>query len=215
MSVLYSGRGYDTGREVRGHTLLTPPVFEPVSLDIVKRHIRLEHELDDTYLEKMLIPTARQWVEQYTRRALMRQEWRLELDCFPVEIDLVKPPVTEVESVSYQDESGEFVEIDADDYQTVITDVGTRIRMIDQPWPFPDFRRIASVRVDYFAGYTNEETDAAGDSNNRVPAPIKQAILLVIGHLYEHREETTNATLAPIPMGVEALLSPYRVVRFE
>lgn len=44
------------------------------------------------------------------------------------------------------------------------------------------------------------------------PAPIKQAILLLIGQWYMHRENiAVGQTVAELPMAVEALLSPYRV----
>ena len=54
----------------------------------------------------------------------------------------------------------------------------------------------------------------AGD----VPEPIRQAILLIIGHLYENRQ-VTGATVAgsqllPIPFGVDALLADYWVKGF-
>ncbi|MDQ0417919.1 hypothetical protein J2Z48_002103 [Croceifilum oryzae] len=38
-----------------------------------------------------------------------------------------------------------------------------------------------------------------------VPLPIKQAILLIIGHLYENRESGT------IPLQAEYLLQPYKL----
>ena len=39
-----------------------------------------------------------------------------------------------------------------------------------------------------------------------LPAAIRQAILLIIGHLYEHREENSEITLKEMPMGVEKFL---------
>ncbi|KQP36691.1 head-tail connector protein [Methylobacterium sp. Leaf100] len=58
------------------------------------------------------------------------------------------------------------------------------------------------VTVRYRAGYVD----------SAVPAPIRHAILLMVGHLYENRMAVTAATsMGAMPMGVDALLSPYRV----
>ncbi|KQP34298.1 hypothetical protein ASF27_01685 [Methylobacterium sp. Leaf102] len=52
----------------------------------------------------------------------------------------------------------------------------------------------------------------AGYAGGAVPAPIRHAILLMVGHLYENRMAVTAAThMGAMPMGVDALLSPYRV----
>ena len=47
-----------------------------------------------------------------------------------------------------------------------------------------------------------------------VPRPIRQAILLLIGTMYENRESVLVAqgvTVAQLPFGVDALLMPYRI----
>lgn len=52
----------------------------------------------------------------------------------------------------------------------------------------------------------------AGYADGQVPAPIRHAILLLVGHLYENRMAVTAATaMGAMPLGVDALLSPYRV----
>jgi hypothetical protein len=53
------------------------------------------------------------------------------------------------------------------------------------------------------------------DGSVSVPASVKQAILLVMGSLYEYREDgiIDNAGLALVkaPKGADDLLSPYRL----
>lgn len=56
--------------------LLEPPGIEPVTLAVVKAHLRLDSADEDQYLES-LIAMARTWVETYTGRALIRQKWHL------------------------------------------------------------------------------------------------------------------------------------------
>ncbi|MFX7701355.1 head-tail connector protein, partial [Acinetobacter baumannii] len=63
------------------------------------------------------------------------------------------------------------------------------------------------VTVRYRAGY------AAQDGRSTVPAPIRHAVLLMVGHLYSNRDAvtTTAAQPAQLPLGVEALVAPYRI----
>jgi len=44
-----------------------------------------------------------------------------------------------------------------------------------------------------------------------VPPPILAAMKLLIGHLYENREATSEAKLTSVPLAVAALLAPWRV----
>ena len=59
------------------------------------------------------------------------------------------------------------------------------------------------VVVRFVCGYGSLGTD--------VPMAIRQAMLLIIGHLYEHREASSSGVHL-LPMGVEALLATYRVM---
>ena len=65
-----------------------------------------------------------------------------------------------------------------------------------------------SVRFRFTAGHA---IDGEADS---LPAPIKAAVLLMIGDLYEHRETVVIGTISsriPVSTAVESLLSTYRV----
>lgn len=44
-----------------------------------------------------------------------------------------------------------------------------------------------------------------------VPEDIKQAILLIIGHMERNREDTTFLNVSEIPQGAKALLAPYKI----
>jgi uncharacterized phage protein (predicted DNA packaging) len=60
---------------------------------------------------------------------------------------------------------------------------------------------------------SNEIGDALADVlvSGELPKPIKQAILLVIGHLYNTREPIVTGTIVTkVPMTVEYLLAPYK-----
>jgi uncharacterized phiE125 gp8 family phage protein len=62
------------------------------------------------------------------------------------------------------------------------------------------------VTVTYVAGY--------GPAGDDVPAAIRHAMLLLIGHWYEHRESVVvGGNPVQVPLAVQALLRPYRRVR--
>ena len=51
----------------------------------------------------------------------------------------------------------------------------------------------------------------AGDSPMLVNASIRAAILLILGHLYAHREDTVPGSMSELPLGSRELLQPWRV----
>jgi uncharacterized phiE125 gp8 family phage protein len=192
--------------------LLTPPDVEPISLADAKTHLRADPgDAEDTLIQ-LLITAARQWVEEYCARALIAQAWRLTLPAFPSgrdgsAIPLARPPIVSVESVKYQDETGAEDTLDAADY--VLQKAGLPVAIapaVDTVWPstedlgpFGD-----AVTIDYTAGY--------GEAAAEVPAPIRAAILLVLGDLYANREAQIVGTITSENPTVKALLAPFRVL---
>jgi hypothetical protein len=73
---------------------------------------------------------------------------------------------------------------------------------IDQSWPSVACRHDA-VQVEYVTGAT---------AANLVPKPLVQAMALLVGHWYEHREASiTGQAQTPIEFAVSALCAPYQV----
>ena len=68
-------------------------------------------------------------------------------------------------------------------------------------WPASKSQR-ASVKVTADIGHAE------------LPADVRAAALLIVGHLYENREAVVIGTIATdLPMGVELLLAPYVIHR--
>jgi hypothetical protein len=67
-------------------------------------------------------------------------------------------------------------------------------------------RLVNAVAVEYVAGY--------GAASTSVPGPLKQAALLLVGSLWEHREQVIVAQFAgqflELPFGYKELTAPYR-----
>lgn len=184
--------------------LITPPDAEPVSLVEAKRHLRVDHTDDGTYIDT-LITVARQSLdgrEGLLGRALMPQTWELVLDGFPrAEILLPLGPVVSVTRVAYDDPDGFEQMVAVDDYALDNTGATGWLMPSTGGWP-TTLSAINAVRILYVAGY----------AGGLVPAPIKHAILLIVGQLYASRGERVKTDLRDDPT-ISALVSPYRMLR--
>lgn len=187
-----------------GLVLTAAPSVEPLSLAEAKAHCRVDGSDDDTLITALIV-TARRMAEQATGRALVTQSWRYLLDTFPVAaIDLPLPPLVSVQSVKYLDSNGTLQTLVADTDYAVYTSslLGLVAPAYGMSWPSPRDVREA-VRIEFTAGY-----GAAA----AVPNDIKQWMLLQICHWYDNRQ-AAGEKHAPLPF-VDALLDPYRVIRF-
>ena len=199
-----------------GLSLVTPPTLDPVSLAEAKTHCRVDSTDDDGLLAGYLL-AARQHAEQYTRRAFLSQTWRLTLDddwpqavnrCTTYVRDRVvlpRPPAISVTSVQYIDTAGATQTLAVDQYKLVLLDTGEAA--IDPAYgvTWPAVRReSAAITVTFVCGY--------GVNPGDLPEPIRQAMLLLIGHWYENREAVNVGNIvSALPFAVEALLGPYRI----
>jgi uncharacterized phiE125 gp8 family phage protein len=65
---------------------------------------------------------------------------------------------------------------------------------------------VNGIEIDLTAGY--------GAAPEDVPGPIRQALLLLVAHWYEHRDPIEiGSQAAAIPADVSQLLNPFRAVR--
>ena len=182
--------------------LTTGPALEPVSLADVKAHLRIDLD-DDDALITAAITSARIHVETATRRALIRQNWRLYLSEWPKgrAIELPVSPLIAVNAVTFYDIVGA---------PTLWGEENWRVEaQANPPRLVAKLRPAAAlydngVEIDLTAGY--------GVSSIDVPAPLRQAILILVTHWYEHRGMVGHDFAGAIaPAGFEALIAPYKV----
>ncbi len=149
-----------------------------------------------------LISAAREYCEAYTGRALGTQTVELYLDEFPTNaVVLPSPPLQSVTSVKYKDFDGTETTVASADY-IVDTDgwTGRIVPAYGVSWPSFTAYPVNPIKVRYVAGYTT------------LPAAIKQAILLLVGHWYANREAVLVGSISKqVEFSVHALLTPYRV----
>ena len=186
-----------------GLTLTTAPDAEPLTLVEAKLHCKVDANDDDALITALIV-AARRLAEQQTGCALVTQSWRQTFDAFPAAaIALERPPLASVQTVKYYDTDGTLQTLGSGAY-TVHTSgqLGLVAPAYGTTWPATR-DRLEAVEITFTAGYGNAAV---------VPQEIKQWMLLQIGHWYENRE-AVGERRDPLPY-VDALLDPYRVLRF-
>jgi len=185
----------------------TPAASDPVTVAELKAHARITSgSVEDTYLTT-LITAATDVVQRLTRRQLINATYAFGLRQWPSgngPIELPRPPLSSVSSVTYVDSDGTRQTMDAGDYAADDARQPGRVEPVyGEVWPSAR-DEANSILITYVAGY-----GAAGSS---VPAALRQAILLMATHLYEFRDPVViGGSVAEVPRTVDALVSPYRV----
>lgn len=199
------------------------PSREPVTLEEARAHLRLTatgsppSHPDDTWIQTLGLPAARQYCEGFCMRSLALQTVEMQLSRFPGTytmddryIELFMGPVAAITSVSYLDSSG--VEQQAAGYAVSTADPPA-LYLTSGSATWPDTLGVpGSVRIRYQAGYS--PGDESPNLTPIIPGALKVAILMMLAGLYENREaiqgDTADSTVPhEIPLGVQALLRPY------
>jgi uncharacterized phiE125 gp8 family phage protein len=196
---------------------LVPPTVESITSQEAWAHVRANVDslapFDATDIA-LKLSAARAIAEKFTGRALARQTLLLVLDSFPSgneEIMLPMPPAVSVTSVVYVNEDGEDDVVSASNmYLDQYQEPGFLFPADGLDWP-ATLDVVNAVKVTYLAGYSvPTDTDPQAYF---MPPDIKAGILLILGHLYENREDTAPGTITEIPYGAECILRPHRVER--
>lgn len=191
------------------YKLITAPSVEPITAHALGSKLGLRDDVMQQADLDAMIASARHWVEQYIGRALITQTWELALDAFPCsdEIELQNAPVQSITTLKYID--GDGVEQTWASSNYTLDDYGTQHRLrlaYGISWPSARMQANA-VKLRYVAGY--------GASGAAVPAPIIQAIVLIVGQAYRAQPGLeSNLYPATIPNAARDLLAPYRVLAF-
>jgi len=187
--------------------LVTAMAVPVIGLQEAKDHLRVTAATEDALIDS-LMKSAEAWAEAFTGRALLTQSWDLTLESFPTEIEIPKPPLQSITSITYIDTAGASQTLASTVYQA---DTSSRMHpgrvklAVDQVWPSTRSGEYAAVVVRFVAGYPY----------GVLPEPIRQAMLMVLSHLYDHREAIAHAqTMIEVPMGAHALAGLYRVWTF-
>ncbi len=186
-------------------------IVEPVALDLMKQHLRVDSSfVDDDALISAYITAARQFAEKYTHRAFFTQRWRLTLDHFPtyvtnttinpankrdyyyyagawanLSIALPVPRCQSIDSISYLDLSQTRQTLLPAAYYADMNSEPARI--VPTPglfWPLSTVYLPGSVQVDYTtASFTQQATETFTVAANGQYAPLQSPVTGVISLL--------------------------------
>jgi uncharacterized phiE125 gp8 family phage protein len=180
---------------------LTEPASEPLTYQQVKDFLRLNGDTEQTFVTS-LITVARQQVESRIWRPLISQTMAFQLDYDELKTtpyNINKAPLVSFQSVTYYDVNDTLQTLAASNYEVDIYGSPARFRLKNIP---QCFERMNTLQVNFTCGYANAAA---------VPSPIIQAMYMIIGHLYENRQDVVTGTqVNEIPHASEFLLEPYR-----
>jgi uncharacterized phiE125 gp8 family phage protein len=155
----------------------------------------------------MLIATATDMVEKYCSRTLITQTLEVEFIPSPPEIlpsRIILPyasPLQDVNYVKSVEQDGSTHTQSADIYEVDTYAVPGRVQLLMGFWW--DYYVFGKYRIQYVCGY--------GDTSDKIPAPIRTAILVLVSQLYQSRE-VIDYTMSP---QVEMLLQDYKLDSFD
>lgn len=167
------------------------PADEPISLAETKLYLRIDHDHEDLLIHDLII-TARMTAEQWLKRSLIKQSWKLAHDaCLPECVALPMGPVESITSVTA---------VNRDNTTQLIDDGAYYLNAGKDTLVFESAVIGFRIEIIYVAGY-----GAAHD----MPRPIKQGMLAHVACMYDHRAEPEYAVL---PAQTISLYTPFRGV---
>lgn len=165
------------------------PIVEPVTLQEAKDYARIDGSTEDTLITS-LIKMARIHCESFTGKSLIPKTVTVTSFTFPYQFQLPYGPLTNEANIS------KCVTIDQNNVETNLDyEVNTGL--------FPKIFILGGAqsykfKLVYTAGFTT------------VPEDIKLAIKMMVNTLYERREDFSDLQAIESPLGVKALLMPYK-----
>lgn len=162
---------------------------EPVTLAEAKEYARIDGSSEDTLITS-LIKMARIHCESYIGKCIVLKSVEINSFTFPYQFQMPYGPLTNIANIS------KCVTIDQNGVETPLTyQVNAGL--------FPKLFILGGAqsykfKLVYTAGF------------GEVPEDIKLAIKMLVNTLYERREDFSDLQAIESPLGVKALLMPYK-----
>lgn len=203
--------------------VITACPFEPVSVDDMMLHSRIDSDTEYTYVSG-LISAARRHIEQVTWRQLMPATLEMVMDDWPGgrELKVLRPPLISVSSLKYTSAAGAETTFSASDYVVDTSSEPARLVLkANVSWPGTELAAAAGIRLRYLAGYGTAALTTSSSQADitaarlAVPETLRHAIKMLAAHWYENREQVVAqpgvSVAITMPFAVDALLQNERV----
>ncbi len=191
---------------------------EPLDLDTVKAYLRVDGDHDDGLIET-LMSTARSTIEAYTSRALIPQLWEFSINAgFAVArsdegylsqaksrgdlgIELPRSPFVELRGAPILET--EYGQKELSDYRIDTSGRAAKVHFGASAQKLME--GTGRIVITFQAGYQSHE----------FPDAIKQAMLMIIAQLYDHRSVANDnpGLVGEFDQNISMLLRPYQIKR--
>lgn len=179
---------------------------EPITYALVRDHLRVDDTPEEQVIISHYMKAARDAFEDMTGHILSSsQTWELYQEFWSGEIEIRKAPVIAVSSIQYYDNSDVLQTLSASTYYVQIYGRCTVIRFKAGTTLPTLSERPDAVKVNFTAGYSTP---------NNVPTMAKQALLSLIGHWYENRQESVlmpGISEVSIPNGFKYISNQFKL----
>lgn len=187
--------------------LYTAPAVEPVSLTEAKLHLRVDGTDEDSLITT-LIAAARRDIETMSLHKLISQTWDWYMDGWPgFPLELPFPPLQSVTGIYYTLEGAAEATWASSNYIVDAYSVpGWIVLQSTASIPSGTLIEANGVRIRFVCGF--------GTAGTNVDERLVQAMKLLIGHYYEHREAVIverGMNIMEMPMAVGALCNDFRM----
>lgn len=174
-----------------------------LTLDEVKKHVEVEGTTAHDAQLTRLIQQATDFVEGPTGKllALNEQTWEMRLDRFCPYIQIPIWPIISVDQIQYVDLDGATQTLDAAVWEADVYDNPAMIRARSER-SFPGTKwQFNAVTITFTAGWP---------ADPGVPEDLKGALLLLIGHWFDNREDSIVGTIvSKTPKGFDSIIEKY------
>lgn len=193
-------------------TLKTKPAEEPIALIDATNYLRIDlapEDVEEINYLKSIITAAREWCEGFQKRAYITQTWEITFDYWPEEniIEIPKGSLQSIDSVKYKNSLGVEMSLN-ENIDFVYSKKGILGRITPaygKSWPSFTPYPLDAITIEFKCGY--------GDTADKVPEKVLQAMKLLISHWYENRTPITDTRALPkeLDFTVSALLGMDRI----
>lgn len=193
---------------------ISTPTGLVITIEEAFKHLVLDITADADQVDFVtsLIKAATEYCEAYQRRCYLLTEWEAYLDKWPLFAILIeKTPVISISKIEYKDLNGVWQTLSEANYSVNLIKQPARV-IFKNTLPIIDPEEFNNIRITFKSGYVNS---LGAQDISLIPENVKSAIKLIIGHLYEHREQVTSgSSLTNMDFGVDTLLDINRIFRF-